>query len=334
MAYVPDVNMSGMRCTVFRSVDLMATCGATRGRGLGTVEHHVPGDCFAIARDATPRALRLQRDRTGRLFVLPNTEIGRVGEELYLDSIVTLMAGPNAMAEVLVLSSTCSANRTAETYLLPLSPLLRATDYHLVSTNQQDTDERLLQAAFLPLMQGTLVTLEDGSVAKAETLKRGDRVLTRDHGAQPLLWSSVCTQRVAGGNAPIRIEAGALGNSNDLSVLPDQRLLVYQRRDDIGIGRPELLVKARSLVNGTTVTQDHIGFFDVVHLGFDVPAVIFAEGVATELVALTEPNAPANHSEAIVHEAVVFGAGSALDASEALATRKDALSVLQKASHG
>ena len=52
---------------------------------------------------------------------------------------------------------------------------------------------------------------------------------------------------------PICIKAGTLNNDNDLIVSPDHRLFIYQRSDELGAGRAELLVKVRYLLNGDTV---------------------------------------------------------------------------------
>ena len=53
--------------------------------------------------------------------------------------------------------------------------------------------------------------------------------------------------------ALICIKAGTLNNDNDLIISPDHRLFIYQRSDELGAGRAELLVKVRYLLNGDTV---------------------------------------------------------------------------------
>ena len=82
--------------------------------------------------------------------------------------------------------------------------------------------------------------------------------------------------------ARVHIAAGALHNSNDLVVSPEHRLFVYQRADELGAGRSEVLIKARNLVNATTVTRTDGGFIEYYQLLFDDHQIIYAEGIAAE----------------------------------------------------
>jgi hypothetical protein len=129
------------------------------------------------------------------------------------------------------------------------------------------------------LGRGTLVRTPKGEMP-VEALAIGDLVLTQDGQAVAIKWIGrrayarpfiAASERIA----PIHIRAGAFGPelpSLDLYVSPEHAILV----DDI-------LVPARLLVDGSAVTQmrdlDRIDYF---HLEFDVPQVIFANGVPTE----------------------------------------------------
>ena len=61
---------------------------------------------------------------------------------------------------------------------------------------------------------------------------------------------------------------GALHNENDLVLRPDHRLFVYQRKDHMGAGRAEVLIKARHLVDDESVTRRRGGFIDYFQAGF------------------------------------------------------------------
>ena len=89
------------------------------------------------------------------------------------------------------------------------------------------------------------------------------------------------------------IKAGTLNNTNDLWLSPDHRLFIYQRRDALGAGRSEILVKARHLVNGNTVTQQDGGFIDYFQLLFDQHEIIYAEGIAAETLLVDTRTRPA-----------------------------------------
>ena len=78
---------------------------------------------------------------------------------------------------------------------------------------------------------GTRIGTDRGDRA-VETLRPGDLVLTRDHGAQPVIWCRSGAQSLDGARRdawPVRIRAGALGPGRprrDLVVSPQHRLLV------------------------------------------------------------------------------------------------------------
>ena len=81
----------------------------------------------------------------------------------------------------------------------------------------------------------------------------GDRVLTRDDGPQKVQWIGQNTVRAVAEFALICIKAGTVNYDDDLIISPDHRLYIYQRSDELGAGRAELLVKVRYLLNGDTV---------------------------------------------------------------------------------
>jgi hypothetical protein len=78
------------------------------------------------------------------------------------------------------------------------------------------------------------------------------------------------------------ITAGALFNTRDMVLSPDHRLFIYQREDHLVLGRSEVLVKVRHLINSTTVYQQHGRFLDYFQILFDDHQIIDAEGIAAE----------------------------------------------------
>jgi len=128
-----------------------------------------------------------------------------------------------------------------------------------------------------------------------------------------------------------------LNNEHDLIVSPDHRLFIYQRSDEVGAGRSELLVKVRHLVNGMTVTVMDGGFVDYFQLLFDSHQIIYAEGIAAETMLIdtrTKPVLPEALSEAMGE--IIPGHSdlphAGLDVNEALLNRPDAAELLRKAS--
>ena len=128
-----------------------------------------------------------------------------------------------------------------------------------------------------------------------EELRAGDLVLTRDAGAQPLVWAggrripaAVLAERPE--LRPVRIAAGALGAATplrDLVVSPQHRVLVGGRIAARMFGCDEVLVAAKHLVGapGIEVLPDERDA-DYVHLLCDRHEVLRSEGAWTESLLL------------------------------------------------
>ncbi|MGB0159893.1 MAG: Hint domain-containing protein [Thalassovita mediterranea] len=115
-----------------------------------------------------------------------------------------------------------------------------------------------------------------------ETLKPGDLVLTRDHGPQPIRW--IGTRTVAGKDrfAPIRFDAGAIGNERELLVSPQHRMLHQSVAATLYFNDSEVLIPAKHMVNGDTIQQIETPEVTYVHMMFDEHEMVFAEGIASE----------------------------------------------------
>lgn len=137
---------------------------------------------------------------------------------------------------------------------------------------------------------GTMMETADGS-RRIETLRRGDLVLTKDNGFQPIRW--IGSRRIGAAVLkdnpnlrPIRIKAGALGAgtpASDLVVSPQHRILVRSKIAQRMFGACEVLVAARQLleIEGVEVAQDilEVEYF---HFMFDRHEVVLANGAETE----------------------------------------------------
>jgi hypothetical protein len=129
---------------------------------------------------------------------------------------------------------------------------------------------------------GTRIDTADGSRA-IETLGVGDLVLTRDNGAQPILWIGARVSAADGDHAPIKFSKGALGNRKDLLVSPQHRMLVDGWRAELFFGEEEVLVAARHLVAGNDrVHVQKMRTVTYMHLLLDGHQIISAEGTPCE----------------------------------------------------
>ncbi|MCV3272448.1 Hint domain-containing protein [Roseobacter sinensis] len=265
---------------------MIVVSGANEGDALSFAADLSMDDIYELTEGTACSKLALHCDATGAFLIAPDTELGPPGASVHVDSLLTFMAQNAPVTEVLILVQTDAQGHAEDVFALPLAPLAPKTEYQLVGIDRTEAVHKLAQIASVSFTRSTQITLGSGRQMPIEDLHPGDEVLTRDDGVQPIRWIGQSTLRAVGEFAPIRITAGTLNNTRDLVVSPDHRLLIYQRTDRLGAGRPEVLVKARHLVNGTTVTVDQGGFVDYFQLLFDTHQIIYAEGIAAESMLL------------------------------------------------
>ncbi|WP_158964368.1 Hint domain-containing protein [Chachezhania sediminis] len=117
---------------------------------------------------------------------------------------------------------------------------------------------------------------------RIEDLRPGDLVSTLDNGDQPVRWIGRCTTAARGDVAPICFAPGAIGNTRELRLSPNHRLLVRGSAVEFLFAEPEMLVPAKFLVNGTDIVQRQGGIVTYLHLMFDRHEILWAEGVLSE----------------------------------------------------
>lgn len=322
---------------VFRAASVTATDGANLGDTLSFASELVLDDVYELPYGSEPQRLSVIAAQTTAFRVGENTEVGTPGATLHLDSALSFMSDDGMMHEALLLVEVDDDGGVADIFLLPLTALSGQTEYRLVGIDTQGARQKFAQVACVSFTRGTHITMASGEQRRIEDLNVGDRILTRDDGVQKIRWIAQSTVRAVGEFAPIKIHAGTLNNDHDLIVSPDHRLFIYQRSDELGAGQSELLVKARHLVNGMTVTVMDGGFVDYFQLLFDSHQIIYAEGIAAETMLIdtrTKPVLPEDLSEAMGE--VIPGHSdlphAGLDVNEALLNRPDAAELLRKAS--
>nr|WP_245834165.1 Hint domain-containing protein [Yoonia maricola] len=266
---------SPLTIDVLHAAHIKVSGGVMRGEPLSFADELVMDDVFEIASDATTMALDLLADDTG--LRLANGLCNRV----HLDSCLTMMGPDGSTHEALILVE-IEDNSAADIFLLPLGELLPLVDYRLIGIERHTATRRFAEAASGSFAKGTQITMGDGRQRLIEALAAGDMVLTRDAGRQPIRHIGQATLRATGRFAPVVITKGTLHNERDLVVRPDHRLFIYQREDHLGAGRPEVLIKARHLVDHSTVLRRRGGFVDYYQLIFDDHHIIYAEGIGAE----------------------------------------------------
>lgn len=127
----------------------------------------------------------------------------------------------------------------------------------------------------------TPVETEDGPCPAAE-IAAGMRLMTRDHGLQPVIW--VARTNVVGRSraAPVWIAPGVLGNSEPIALSQQHRVLLAGPELRALHDTDEVLVPALCLTNGATVRlapRPRIGY---VHLLMERHEVLVAAGAPVE----------------------------------------------------
>ncbi len=130
-------------------------------------------------------------------------------------------------------------------------------------------------------VKGTLIRTARGNVP-VEDIRPDDRVQTVDNGCRPVVWTGRRKVCGLGSMAPIRFEAGSIGNRRTLLVSPQHRMLITGWQPQLLTGESEILAAATHLVNGRTIRRARRPMVTYVHLMFENHEVLLAEGAPSE----------------------------------------------------
>ena len=269
--------LPGHACQVLRADAVYVSQGVNLGDGLGGPDQVYPGDIYALDPAEQPRRLGVTQPQDGRQLVAAGSQVGTPGDALLFEARYALMAADGDRVEILLI-----ALPDGSRYALPLSPMAAGVEYTLLKIEEAPDQLTLSDFLCVSFARGTMITLATGQQQAIEDLMAGDKVLTRDHGGQPIRWIGATTLRGVGAFAPVVIGAGAMGNTGDLIVSQHHRMFLYQRSRNAGLPTAELFVQAKHLVDGDKIFLRPGGFVDYFSLVFDRHEIIYAEGVPAE----------------------------------------------------
>ncbi|SEO78427.1 Hint domain-containing protein [Salinihabitans flavidus] len=146
------------------------------------------------------------------------------------------------------------------------------------------------QGGVICFTPGTMIATPAGP-CPVESLREGDRVQTKDNGAEEVIWTG--SRHMTGARLfamphlrPIRIRAAALGISRpdqELIVSPEHRMVIKGRAARALFNAPEVLVSAREMINGGSIAVDHaLREVTYIHLLLPRHEILWANGVETE----------------------------------------------------
>lgn len=136
---------------------------------------------------------------------------------------------------------------------------------------------------------GTKIATPQGE-RLVETLKAGDRIITRDNGFQDIKWigsTRVDAQRLAGSPhlRPVLIRQCALGNDlpeRDMMVSPNHRVLITGDKTALYFEESEVLVAAKHLTGLPGIDIVDVAEITYIHFMFDQHEVVLSDGAWTE----------------------------------------------------
>ncbi len=163
----------------------------------------------------------------------------------------------------------------------------RAADLGLATDAAAVIQARLsVTPCFTP---GTLIATPRGEMP-AESLKVGDKVITRDNGIRPILWIgrndlSWRDMQTRSHLKPVLIREGALGDGlpdRDMMVSPNHRILVSNQLTALHFDEPEVLVAAKHLISGLGMQSIDSFGTTYIHFLFDRHEILLSNGCWSE----------------------------------------------------
>lgn len=136
--------------------------------------------------------------------------------------------------------------------------------------------------------KGSLIETDHGPVG-VENLSVGDMVKTQDHGFQPIRWIAGRKLRAIGKMAPIVFAKGAIGNTKELRVSPEHRMLIEGAQAELYFGQEKVLVAAKHLCDGDRIYSSTGGDITYYHFMFDCHEIVFANDIPSESFLPHEP---------------------------------------------
>jgi len=135
----------------------------------------------------------------------------------------------------------------------------------------------------VPGVIGATLVRTPAGMKRLDSLRPGDLVATREHGALPLRWIGGIEMPARGSFAPVRLRAPFFGNRSDLVVSVNQKVMLSGAEVEYLFGEDEVTVEAGRLVDGRTALAERrrslVRFYSVL---LDHHALLDADGGGVE----------------------------------------------------
>lgn len=135
-------------------------------------------------------------------------------------------------------------------------------------------------------IQGTTLMTDEGPQA-VDWLRAGDKLITRDHGFQPILWAG---RTVVPANSPcpspIRFSAGCAGPNipeQDFRLPAEHRILLKSSQIELLFGCTEAFAPASAITNGHNISTTQIDYAaSHFHILFAQHEIVMVEDIWVE----------------------------------------------------
>lgn len=277
--------------SVFEAAQFRVTNGVNHGDAIGGIDSLCLGDIYALKNTAAIIQLDLQDKGAASIDARPlfsvtaKSGIEVAGTAARIVARLTFMTQIGASVDALIIACDAPAPRF---YFYPLGPIETGTGYTLIEAEENPRHVPLADLTGMSFGRGTRITMSDGSQRAVEDLQPGERVLTRDNGMQTIRWIGKRTVQAVGEFAPVVIAEGVLGNAENITVSQQHRMLISDWRAEVMVGSRDVLIQAADLVNDDTIFIRKGGFVEYTQLVFDQHQILYAEGVPTESLHMSQ----------------------------------------------
>ena len=167
------------------------------------------------------------------------------------------------------------------------TPLIDGARY--VKTGGSNNGDSLYDSFIPCFTKGALIATVAGELP-VETLKVGDRVITRDNGFQEIRWIGHCdvssaAQRKDRTKRPVSIKRNTFGEGlphRDMSFSPNHRLLLTEPEISLLYSEPEVLAAAKDLLARDGIERAAPAPVTYYHMLFDHHEAVLSNGIWSE----------------------------------------------------
>lgn len=149
----------------------------------------------------------------------------------------------------------------------------------VITENRGDISKPKLDARTTGMVAGTKVATDAGW-APIETIREGQQVLTFDGGLQTVIAVTrhmLLTDSADVASWPLTVPAGALGNREDMTILPHQSVMIESDAAEDLTGDPFALIPGAALEGFRGIAQHRPSeWIEVIQLHFAQDEIVFA----------------------------------------------------------